>query len=84
MSNQSHQRMARSCLWHVLQTGLSASVLAVVFQAFQPATDDSADLHERTDAHTCRACASSTPEARAVRDAYLISIGAIEVPNAGT
>jgi hypothetical protein len=54
----------------------------VVFLALLPTTDGPAVLREVTHPDTCRAGASSTPEARAVCDAWLIRDGAIEAPTA--
>src|SRR3954469_25394399 len=82
MSNASCLRTALSYLWNVVWTVSSASVLAVVFLAFLPATDGPAVLREINHPDTCRACASCPPEARAVLDARLIGTGAMEDPTA--
>jgi hypothetical protein len=80
MNSVSRPRTALSSLGNAVWTASSASVLAGVFLAFRPAMDGQAVLHEVTHPETCRGCASSTPEARAVRDALLIRSGAIEAP----
>jgi hypothetical protein len=82
MSNESRPRKALSYLGSAVWTATSASVLAVVLQVFPPTTDGPAVLHDATHPDTCRVCALSTPEARAVRDASLTGSGAIEAPAA--
>jgi hypothetical protein len=82
MSNVYCPRTAPTYLWNAVWTATMASVLAVVFLAILPTTDGPAVLHEVAHPDACHACASSTPEARAVLDASLIESGAIEAPTA--
>jgi hypothetical protein len=71
MNDAPRSRAAHSYLW------VATSLPAVVFLASLPAPGGSAVPHETNHPHACRACASSTPEARAARDALLLSAGAI-------
>jgi hypothetical protein len=78
MNNVTRWRAARSSPWSAVWTATSASALGVVFLAFPPTTDNPAVLPEVNHPDKCRACASTTPEAKAARDAALIRIGAFE------
>jgi hypothetical protein len=80
MNNVSCSRTALSSLWDAGWTVTSASALAVGLLAFSPTADGPAVLPEVTHPDTCRACASSSPQIKAVRDASLIKTGAIEDP----
>jgi hypothetical protein len=73
---------ALSYLRNAVWTPTSACVVAVVVLGFLlPKTGGPAEL-PNTHPDTCRACASTTPEARAKLDATLIAMGAIEAPSA--
>jgi hypothetical protein len=82
MRSASRPRAALAYLWNAVWTAASASALAVAILAIQTATDGSVVLPEITHPNPCHACAASTPEARAVRDASLIRSGAFEGPTA--
>jgi hypothetical protein len=83
MSKAYSRRMGVSYRRNAVWTPSSASLVAVVFLGFLiPTTDGPAALREFSHPDTCRVCAASTPEARAVIDATLIASGAMEAPNA--
>jgi hypothetical protein len=82
MRSASHPRAAVSYLWNAIWTTASASGMAVVFLALLTTTDGSVELPEINHPDACHACASSTTEARAVRDTSLIGSGAFEGPTA--
>jgi hypothetical protein len=68
------------CLWNAVWTASLTAFLAGVFLAFLPMRDAPAVLKEVIHPENCLACASTTPEARAVRDASLIRSGTFEAP----
>jgi hypothetical protein len=78
MSDASCPRTARYCLWNSVWT----PVIAVAFLIFLATRDVQTAPHAVAHSDACRACASTAPEARARRDAFLTQIGAIEAPTA--
>ena len=80
MSKESRPCAALSCLSNAVWTVTTISAVAAFLLAFLPEADGPALLDEVAHPGICRACAYSSPEARAVRDASLIWGGAIEAP----
>jgi hypothetical protein len=78
MSDASCLRTALYCLWNSVWT----PVMTVAFLIFLATRDVPTAPRAVAHSDACRACASTAPEARALRDALLIQIGAIEAPTA--
>ena len=80
MNHARFTRPALAYLWNAVSGPSSALVLALVVLSFLAKTAGPTVLPETAHSDTCRTCDSSSPEARADRDAFLIGIGAIQDP----
>jgi hypothetical protein len=78
MSDASCLRTALYCLWNSVWTPVMTAAFLIFLATRYVPTAPHAVAHPAA----CLACASTAPEARALRDALLIQSGAIEAPTA--